>query len=147
MILMAATVFAACEKQQPSTGKFGDQNVTVEGATPIGEFVATASPDQEKKGKVTGKVVKVCQKKGCWFNLETGTDQYVRIITKDHSFSIPKDASGKTAIAEGTLRSTKVSVDRQKHLAEDAGKSAEEIAKITEEKVEYEFEADGVIIQ
>ena len=34
----------------------------------------------------------------------------------------------------------------QRHYAEDAGKSKEEIEKITEPKIAYTFLADGVLI-
>ena len=43
--------------------------------------------------------------------------------------------------------SNKVSVADLKHYAEDAGKSEDEIAKITEPKIEYAFEANGVLIK
>jgi len=39
-----------------------------------------------------------------------------------------------------------VSIDEQRHYAEDAGKSAEEIASITVPKRTYSFEADGVLV-
>ena len=38
------------------------------------------------------------------------------------------------------------SIDDQKHYAEDAGKSKEEIAKILSEKKEIKYEAKGVLI-
>ena len=40
-----------------------------------------------------------------------------------------------------------VSVDEQRHHAEDGGKSADEIASITEPKRTYSFEADGVLLR
>ena len=46
---------------------------------------------------------------------------------------------------EGTFVN-EVSVDEQRHYAEDAGKSKEEIALITEPKKTYSFEADGVLL-
>jgi hypothetical protein len=39
-----------------------------------------------------------------------------------------------------------VSVEMLRHYAEDAGKSKEEIMKITEPETKLSFEADGVII-
>jgi hypothetical protein len=39
------------------------------------------------------------------------------------------------------------SVAELQHYAEDAGKSKEEIAKITEPKLELTFVADGVIVK
>ena len=57
------------------------------------------------------------------------------------------DASGNTAILRGRAYKEETSVDELKHFAEDAGKSAEEIAAITEPVTELKFMADGVIIQ
>ena len=76
-----------------------------------------------------------------------GEGKPVRVITKEHSFKLPKDAGGKEAIAQGTLKVVTTDVCRLKHLAEDEGQTAEEIAKITEPKMEYEFEATSVIIK
>lgn len=127
LILFAAVAFlASCEKKLPSTGTFGDETMTAEGAVPIGEFIASAEGTNEKEGKVTGTITQVCQGEGCWFNLDLGNDKFVHIYTKESSFSLPKDASGKTAIAQGKL----------------IAKSSKE-----GEGSEYEFEATGVIIQ
>ena len=40
-----------------------------------------------------------------------------------------------------------MSVADLKHYAEDAGKSPEEIAKITEPSIEFAFEANGVLLK
>lgn len=146
LVAFAATL-AACEKQLPSTGTFGDQSITADGATPVASFVTALGTSTEKEGKISGKITQVCQAEGCWFNMDMGDGKPVRVIAQDHSFKLPKDAGGKNAIAQGKLKVVTTDVDRLKHLAEDEGQSAEEIAKITEPKVEYEFEATGVIIQ
>ena len=52
------------------------------------------------------------------------------------------DADGEIEIEDDE----ETSVDELKHLAEDAGKSEAEIAKITEPKKEFKFLADGVVI-
>ena len=49
-------------------------------------------------------------------------------------------------IVNGKAYVTEVSVEEQRHYLEDAGKSAEEIAAITEPKKTYSFEADGVLL-
>ena len=48
---------------------------------------------------------------------------------------IPMEAMGKQAVVEGTLTAEVVTEDEARHLAEDAGKSAEEIAKIMGDSV------------
>ena len=51
---------------------------------------------------------------------------------KDYGFFMPTDAAGKEVIVDGKAFVNEVSVADLKHYAEDAGKSPEEIAKITE---------------
>ena len=60
---------------------------------------------------------------------------------------MPLDSENSEVIVEGRAFVTKVSVKEQRHYAEDAGKSEEEIAKITEPKFTYAFEADGVLMK
>lgn len=147
LLVAVAATLTACEKQLPSTGTFGDQSITTDGATPVATFIASLDNATEKEGKISGKITQVCQSEGCWFNMDMGDGKPVRVIAKDHSFKLPKDAGGKNAIAQGTLKVVTTDVERLKHLAEDEGQTAEEIAKITEPKMEYEFEATSVIIQ
>jgi uncharacterized protein (UPF0335 family) len=59
---------------------------------------------------------------------------------------MPKDIVGKTVVLEGISKKEVTSVDELKHYAEDAKKSKEEIAKITEPKKEIKFEAKGVLV-
>lgn len=94
---------------------------------------------------VAGRVSAVCQMEGCWLTLASEKNgPEVRIKMKDHAFTVPKDLAGSRVVAEGVLRNKVTSVAELKHLAEDAGKSAEEIARITEAKKEVSFEATGV---
>jgi ABC-type phosphate transport system substrate-binding protein len=146
LLFAAVAMLAACGKKMPSTGTFGDQSITADGATAVADFM-NGFTEGEKNGKITGTINKVCQGEGCWYTYDLGEGKNLRVITKDHSFSLPKDASSKTAIAQGVLKTKTTDVERLKHLAKDEGLGEEEIAKITEPKVEYEFEATGVIIK
>lgn len=97
--------------------------------------------------KIIAKVSSVCQTKGCWMtlNLEDGNDVMVKF--KDYSFFVPKDIAGKDVIVNGKAFVNVVSVDEQRHYAEDAGKTKEAIAQITEPQKTYSFEADGVLVK
>jgi len=97
--------------------------------------------------KMIAKVGAVCQMKGCWMtlNLEDGNEVMVRF--KDYGFFVPKDIAGKEVIVNGLAYVKETSVEEQRHYAEDAGKSEEEIATITSPKKSYAFEADGVLIK
>ncbi|MCL6294581.1 DUF4920 domain-containing protein [Jejuia spongiicola] len=97
--------------------------------------------------KMIATVNKVCQAKGCWMTLNLGDDKEVMVKFKDYGFFMPKDIGGKEVVINGKAYVKEVSVDEQRHYAEDEGKTAEEIASITEPKRTYSFEADGVLLK
>mgnify|MGYP005844384751 CR=1 FL=1 len=96
--------------------------------------------------KLEGTINASCKKKGCWMKMDIGGGDELRISFKDYGFFVPKDLNGETAIIEGVAKMETISIDDLKHLAEDAGKSEEEIAAITEPKTELVYEATGVLI-
>ena len=98
--------------------------------------------------KFASSIEEVCSKKGCWMKLPAGeTKETIMVRFKDYGFFMPLDSNGKEVIVEGKAFVKEVSVDELKHYAEDAGKSAEEIAKITAPKMELAFEANGVLMK
>lgn len=96
---------------------------------------------------VTGTVDKVCQKKGCWMTLKKEDGSTVRVTFKDYALFMPKDLSGKEVVLHGMAKAKTESVDMLKHLAEDEGKSKEEIDAITEPVTSLAIVADGVEIK
>ncbi|GGH47352.1 branched-chain amino acid aminotransferase [Mangrovimonas yunxiaonensis] len=96
--------------------------------------------------KMTAKVNSVCQAKGCWMKLDLGNEEEVMVKFKDYAFFVPKNISGKDVIIEGVAFVDEMSVEDQKHYAEDAGKTEAEIAEITQPKRTYSFLADGVLL-
>ena len=97
--------------------------------------------------KVTGVVESVCQAKGCWMKVKMADGETMRVIFKDYAFFVPKDITGRTVVFEGEAQKKLVPVEHLQHYASDAGKSKEEIAKITEPKDELTFIAEGVIVK
>ncbi|MFD1614817.1 DUF4920 domain-containing protein [Gelatiniphilus marinus] len=97
--------------------------------------------------KITATVKKVCQAKGCWMTLDLGEDEEVMVKFKDYAIFMPKDIGGKEVIINGKAYVKEVSVDEQRHYAEDEGQSAEAIASITKPKKTYSFEANGVLLK
>ncbi|MCK0123460.1 DUF4920 domain-containing protein [Gelidibacter sp. F2691] len=97
--------------------------------------------------KMIGTVDEVCQSKGCWMKLDLKDGHQVMVKFKDYGFFMPKDIAGQEVIMHGKAYVNEVPVDEQRHYAEDAGKSAEEIAAIIEPKKTFSFEADGVLLK
>lgn len=95
--------------------------------------------------KFASKVKEVCQKKGCWMYLDMGEDRAM-VRFKDYEFFMPKDITGQEVIVSGNAYVEEMSVEDQRHYAEDGGKSEDEIAAITIPKRTLAFEANGVLI-
>lgn len=95
---------------------------------------------------VKGTVVDVCKVKGCWMTLQRDSGDAVRVTFKDYGFFVPKDIHERTVLMKGKGEIVITPVEELQHYAEDDGQSKEEIAKITEPKQEFVFEAEGVVL-
>lgn len=150
----AALLLAACAQNQPSpavaapAGQSIGAAVTPEGAISYDELIGRMAAADSLAVRISGKVSEVCQTKGCWMTLvsdQPGQPE-MRVTFKDYGFFMPKDIVGKKVVMDGFARMETTSVDELRHYAEDAGKSAAEIAAITEPKRELAYEASGVLI-
>lgn len=97
--------------------------------------------------KFKSKISSVCKKKGCWMKMDLAQNKESFIRFKDYGFFVPLNADNSEAVVSGKAFLDVISVDELKHYAKDGGKSQEEIDKITDPKVTYAFQADGVLIQ
>lgn len=134
---------AAAEKAD--NGEFG-ASFQAEGVLSYDELLAKMNASDSLLVTVQGKVDAVCQAKGCWMNIssEQANQEKMVVKFKDYGFFVPKDIAGREVIMKGKAYREVTTVDELRHLAEDAGKSAEEVAAITDPKVELKFMADGV---
>jgi len=96
--------------------------------------------------KFTSKVNEVCQSKGCWMKLDLDENEAM-VRFKDYGFFMPKNIAERDVIVNGKAYVSEMSIEEQRHYAEDAGKTAEEIEAITEVKRTLSFEADGVLVK
>jgi len=96
--------------------------------------------------QIAAKVVDVCAKKGCWLKLELENGETATVKMKDYGFFLPVAAIGKNVVINGQATLKTVSVAEQKHYAEDAKKSKEEIDAIKEPKQEIRVLASGIVI-
>lgn len=143
-VLFGLAIYA----QEPASAQKGvtyGAGTTAEGAIPVDELAKKMEQDKYK-GKVTGKVVEVCQEKGCWMKVEQSNGEKLMVKFKDYGFFMPKDIVGKEIVLDGEASVKEVSVKQLQHYAKDAGKSEEEIKKIKEPKKEVQFVAKGVLV-
>lgn len=140
--LIAAFAFAQTEYKGQ---KFGEE-VKPGDVKPAAKMEAAMGDKKATDMKIEGKVVDVCKKKGCWMTLEMPNGEPMRVTFKDYAFFMPMDIVGKNVVLDGIAKKQTISVETLRHYAEDAHKSAEEVAKITDPKKELAFEAKGVVI-
>lgn len=159
---VALLIFAACksektEKETTQEAKtevvsydtFGEK-ITKEEALTASQMLAkfeTMEVGDTLNVKFASKINDVCTKKGCWMKLplDDSTETFVRF--KDYGFFMPLNSKDREVIVEGKAFVKETSVEELQHYAEDAGKAKEEIAKITEPKREFAFEANGVLMK
>lgn len=156
--LVLTGLLTACKTEKKEAPK--EEKAIVEYAS-FGEKISadkalTAKQMQEKfktlsigdsvNVKFASSIGEVCSKKGCWMVLPIG-DEKTMVRFKDYGFFMPLDSQGKEVVVEGKAFVKETPVDELRHYAEDAGKSKEEIAKITEPKKELSFLAHGVLMK
>lgn len=153
----AVLALASCKKNEEvkvdekpvAYAKFGD-SITAEGAITKEDLLAkykTMKPTDTLNVKVAAKITEVCQKKGCWMNLDLGEGKSVFVKFKDYGFFVPKNAAESEAIVNGKAFIEVTSINDLKEYAKDAGKSKATIDSIVTPETNYSFLADGVLIK
>ncbi len=132
--------------QKVSTVEAYGSKITTDGAVSINQLATLMGDKTELNNlKIYGNIEECCSKKGCWMKVKDGKmESPVRVSFKDYAFFVPLNSAGKKVVMEGKAFVKETSVDDLRHYAEDAGKSKEEIEKITEPKRELLFEATGI---
>lgn len=147
LTIAAALLLAPAAQAQDKTVKSYGAEITADGAMSAADFTNAMSTTDSMAVKLNCEVITSCTKKGCWMTVQLpdGNDMMVRF--KDYGFFVPTHGlEGKQAVIQGYATKETVDVPTLRHYAEDAGKSKEEIEKITEPEHNLMFLADGVLI-
>lgn len=138
-----ATVVASAEVSATYGTSFSEQNVI-----PVSELEAALAGKDSVQATVAAEIEQSCQKKGCWMDVKLDDDSKMKVTFRDYGFFVPtENLEGRQVVFTGTAKREVVSVEDLRHFAEDAGKSAEEIAAITAPREELRFVADGVVLK
>ncbi|MEO7922747.1 MAG: DUF4920 domain-containing protein [Chitinophagaceae bacterium] len=144
---LAFTVNAQPPAGDAKPGEWYGEKVNTVGAIPINDIVAKLNSGAEFGDvKITAKITEVCPKKGCWLKLELTDGSTATVKMKDYGFFLPVSAVGKTVVIDGEVKLKTTSVAELKHYAEDAKKSKEEIAAITQPQKEVRVTAKGIVV-
>ncbi len=66
--------------------------------------------------KTEGTITQVCQRMGCWMELQAEGTPPVRVPMAGHRFFLPRDVSGRLATIEGTVNLRELSEAERAHL-------------------------------
>jgi hypothetical protein len=89
------------------------------------EIIERESDLVGREVRVSTRIAKVCQKKGCFF-IATEGDAWARITFADYGFFIPTDSGGKQATLVGTFSRQELSPERAAHYEMDLGEQSNE---------------------
>jgi hypothetical protein len=142
----SAITYAQSEITSANAGVTYGKIVTADNALIIENLNTTLIKDSVYNGKIIGTVVEVCKKKGCFMKLSQANGKPIIVQFTDYAYFMPQNIVGKTVVVEGKAKVKETSVEQLKHYAKDAGKSAEEIAMISEPKKDISIMADGVLV-
>ncbi|WP_405608159.1 DUF4920 domain-containing protein [Polaribacter sp. Asnod1-A03] len=136
-------------KQEIAFASFGDKITSEDAITSAQMFdkFKTLELGDTVNVKFASSINDVCSKKGCWMKLPLDKETETMVRFKDYGFFMPLDSKDSEVIVQGKAFVTETSVEDLRHYAADAGKSEEEIAAITESKIEFAFEANGVLMK
>jgi hypothetical protein len=149
LVLLAAGYIANAQppKVPADPGTIFGEKVNAAHAVSVEQLYSQLQSKEDRKMEVTikGTVSAVCQMEGCWIRVKS-PDGNMMVRMKDHKFAVPVILDGKSVAIHGLAQEKITTVEQLRHYAEDAGKSKEEIAKITEPKKEIVMEAKGVLV-
>jgi hypothetical protein len=130
----AACVESASSDKKVEYTLFGEQpKLTDADNIDAAKVLADVSAYEGKYVRMTGVIQGVCKSKGCWLKMNsegTALTVFVHFTCPVDGRLIPMEAMGKPVIVEGELKTKEISEADARHIAEEEGLAAEEIAKI-----------------
>jgi len=123
LIIPIALFISGCLFAQTDDGKYGSE-ITLEEKTNISDILNFPEDYLDKDVLVEGEVLDVCQKMGCWMELESDIKgEKIKVKVKDGEIVFPVEAKGQVALVEGTVYKIELTqeeaVEYLEHVAEE----------------------------
>lgn len=124
--------------------------LTLKQTTPIDTLLAQPDHYVGKTVQVKGSVRDLCKKMGCWMELvDPASGKGIRIKVNEGEIIFPKEAIGKTSIAEGKFAklvlSKEQAIAQAQHEAQENGRKFDP-ASITSGRTMYQIQGTGAVI-
>ena len=147
--ILALGLLFSCNTEQESFETFGES--FERDASIISSKDLDAVFDQLDFGDTvevifTTKIDAVCQKKGCWMDVDLADDAVARVTFLDYGFFVPLNAAGSEATIKGKAFWKSDTVAEKRHYAEDAGENYDD-ADFDDNEFSPHIIATGVMIK
>jgi hypothetical protein len=123
------------------------ERINEEGAIDCSELKEKLGDAAEMDAKVKGEVIGICPDKSCELKMDMEDGTCLVVKMNNMAVSIPRDATGKTAIIEGRAYVDTTSTKLLPGYKMDSGLSASESEVTSDPEVSLAFNAKGVIIR
>ena len=152
LLFAFAGIFFSFQQAQEAIIKknetFYGEKFDPKGAMSEPEMVNSLAGKDEVEVKFKTKIIETCAKAGCWMTVQSSSNYPMWISMKDHAFGVPlSGASDLNCVVKGIAFHDTLSIQQQKHFAEDAHKSEAEINAITAPLPVIAVQATGVMIE
>jgi hypothetical protein len=147
LIFISCSSVGVTEQVSVKYDYFGD-TIDITNTTKLSDLLFEMESGEDSVfSTFSAQITSICQKKGCWMELDLGNGENALVRFEDYGFFVPMNAVGELAILKGAMTIDTLSVDWLKHQASDAGKSDSLIASITDYEVSYSILASGVALE
>lgn len=146
ILALTLSIFISAQAKEVNFGAPVDESILVD----ISTILSSPKVYLDKTVTVSGMIVGVCNKRGCWMDLASDTKfEKLRIKVRDGDMVFPLTAKGRQALAMGTLKAIQLNLEQTRHYKESLAKRMGEnfeSAAITEPMAIYQISPVGVKI-
>lgn len=142
LVVLALSAVACVSTPRLPPGIVVGEAIEPQPVVPFATVDADPSAYFERTVLVEATVVAVCQKAGCWMQVE---DQGRRAMVRWETgcggkYTFPADAIGRRVLVQGSFYPKTISAEDAEHLAEESGGALEV------DREGYEFNASSVLL-
>ena len=119
---------------------------TLTSAKPATEVLGAPAQFADQTVQVEGKVTDVCQKAGCWMVI-TDDERTMRVLMKDHAFSVDKGGTGALCRVEGQIIAKEIDPEEVAHFASESANADQMPEKQATDNTIFELHATGVAMK
>ncbi len=94
---------------------------------------------------IKGKVIRVTQTKGGWFDMDAGNGHIINVHFKNYGINLPADLRGRTVMIQGVAQKQLVADDMQ-HYAGDTTPHQKHDGRKQPARQPLMFEATGLVV-